>query len=146
VTTAIRDGHAVTLTDLPAPCDRRTALIRLAGIRDQIDDRDVQAALARLTPALEAGRRARLRWWLRRLLRLTPNPHPGCRRADWWKRFCETVRDRDRLRGDTSGWDARSRLEDAGYDSAVVDPHAEALACADDLDQVLDAMIGEAGL
>lgn len=123
MTTAIRDGHAVTLTDLPAPCDRRTALIRLAGIRDHIDDRHVQAALARLTPNLE----------------------PGCRRRDWWDRFCETVRGRDRLATAVDGWDARRRLEDAGLDSAVVDPHAEALACADDYDQVLDAMMGEAG-
>lgn len=124
MTTAIRDGHAVTLTALPEPCDRRTALIRLAGIRDHIDNRDVQTVLARLTPALE----------------------PGCRRRDWWKRFCETVRDRDRLASDCDGWDARSRLEDAGYDSAVVDPHAEALACADDLDRDIDTMIEEAGL
>jgi hypothetical protein len=123
VTTAIRDGRAVTLTALPEPRDRRTALIRLAGIRDQVDDRHVQAALARLTPNLE----------------------PGCRRRDWWKRFCETVHDRDRLSGDCDGWDARSRLEDAGRDSAVVDPHTEALACADDCDRELDAMIEEAG-
>jgi hypothetical protein len=124
MTTAIRDGRAVTLTALPEPRDRRTALIRLAGIRDQVDDRHVQAALTRLTPALE----------------------PGCRRRDWWQRFCQAVADRDRLAATVDGWDARRRLEDAGRDSAVVDPHAEALACADDLDRDIDAMMREAGL